>query len=332
MTTSPEGRHARHRETGTEQRTAERGTEQRTAEQGTEQRTVEQGTAALERLCHQLGLDPEQPEVISNRGSLLLRMPSAGLIARVSTHTGWQRVDPGWWLGTEVHAGRLAQRAGVPAAVPASAVDPGPHQADGLWLSLWEDLGDDDSQATPEQAAQALADWHRGLATHTAADLPLLPMVHHGITEPLEYAARHGQLTDDTLAALTAEHAEALGAVAGALEAGATHLVLHGDAHRGNLHRDRFGTWRWIDLEEACRGPVEWDLAVLGTSDEGEATLAAYCRITGRPVPSPEELAPWLRLRRLEAVAWFLGCAVTFPERYADPAREWVGHILAERA
>lgn len=258
--------------------------------------------------------------MVSNRGSLLLRLPAAGLVARVSTHTGWQRRDPGWWLRTEVAAGRLAQRAGVPAALPAASVDAGPHQADGLWISLWEDLGDDGSRATPEQAARALAEWHVTLAG-SGTDLPVLPMVRQGVSEPLEYAVRQGQLDHLTHAALTREHAQALAAVEGL---GSEQVLLHGDAHRGNLHRDGSGAWRWIDLEESCRGPVEWDLAVLGTSEQGEAMLAAYCTITDRPVPSQDDLAPWLRLRRLEAGAWMLGCAVTFPERYAEPARAWV--------
>ena len=38
---------------------------------------------------------------------------------------------------------------------------------------------------------------------------------------------------------------------------------LHGDAHPGNVIATREGLV-WIDFEDACLGPVEWDLAALG--------------------------------------------------------------------
>jgi Ser/Thr protein kinase RdoA (MazF antagonist) len=37
---------------------------------------------------------------------------------------------------------------------------------------------------------------------------------------------------------------------------------LHGDAHPGNLPASRDGL-PWIDFEDVCRGPVEWDLATV---------------------------------------------------------------------
>ena len=62
----------------------------------------------------------------------------------------------------------------------------------------------------------------------------------------------------------------------------------------------------------ACRGPIEWDLAVLGSTpdeDTGGAALSAYGHITGTTVPSQGELAPWLRLRTLEGTARVLAQA-----------------------
>ena len=301
-----------------------------TAQSPSARRTQQIGTAALAHLWDRLDLPPEEPHVLSNRGSLLLRAAAAGLVARVSTHTGWQRREPGWWLQNEVAVGKIAQVAGVPAALPAATVDPGPHEVDGLWVSLWEDLGDDDSRATPQETAQALAAWHAVLAG-SGTGLPVMPMVGRGITEPLEYAARRGLLDPLTHAVLTREHQEALAGIEGR---GTQQVLLHGDAHRGNLLRDSAGVWRWNDLEEACRGPIEWDLAVLGstpTEELGRAALTAYCDITGTAVPSPEELAPWLRLRELQATAWLIGCAVTFPDRYAESARRAVEALVTDQ-
>lgn len=293
----------------------------------TAMRTARRGTVALTTLWQRLGLDCDVPQVLSNRGSLMVRMPRAGLVARVSTHTGAQRRDPGRWLGNEVAAGRIAHAAGVPVVPPAQHVDAGPHEVDGLWVSLWTDVGSADTIATPAESAAALAHWHRDLAD-AGQDLPVLTVAHQVITEPLSYAARHGFLGAPEFAALTREHEEALAGIEGL---GTQEVLLHGDAHRGNLLHDAAGGWRWNDLEEACRGPIEWDLAVLGstpTVEAGRASLTAYAAIMGRPVPSQEELAPWLRLRTLEGNAWAIGCAVTFPERYAQGARVFVDQIM----
>lgn len=285
----------------------------------------ERGLHAAADLAARLGLGRIAPQVISDRGSLMLRLPGAGLIARVSTHTGAQRRDPGWWLRQEVAVGRIAQQAGAPVVPPAA--DAGPHEVDGLWISLWTDLGDQEARATPEESAAALVEWHRVLGD-AGQDLPVMSMAHELISQPLEYAEKLGHLDPLTRAALTREHEEALTGVEGL---GTRQVLLHGDAHRGNLLRDADGRWRWNDLEEACRGPLEWDLAVLGsTPDEetGNAALSAYGQLTGTPVPSQEELAPWLRLRTLEATAWLIGCSVTFPERYAEPARRAIDTLI----
>jgi hypothetical protein len=292
-------------------------------------RTAARGTAALHRLWDRLGLPPDVPQVLSNRGSLMVRMPRAGVVARVSTHTGAHRRDPGWWLRNEVAVGRLAAAAGAHVVLPSADPPAGPHEADGLWVSLWTDVGSGDGvRPRPEESAAELAHWHRALDGAGAAhDLPVLTVAHQVVTEPLDHALRRGFLDAGEHAALRREHEEALTAIEGL---GTDEVVLHGDAHRGNLLQDPAGGWLWNDLEEACRGPVEWDLAVLGstpTPEVGAEALSAYCMIVGRPVPTPEELAPWLRLRRLEANAWAVGCAVTFPERYAAAARRFVGEV-----
>lgn len=48
--------------------------------------------------------------------------------------------------------------------------------------------------------------------------------------------------------------------------------ALHGDAHTGNLLPTPEGL-RWIDFEDACAGPVEWDLA---SATLQPAAAAAY--------------------------------------------------------
>ena len=300
------------------------------SESATARRTAEAGTAAVGRLWDRLGLPADEPEVLSNRGSLMVRMPRSGVVARVSTHTAAQRRDPGGGLGLEVTVGRLAHAAGAPVVPPADGlgVDAGPHAVEGLWVSLWTDVGSGGGvRPQPEDTAGALVRWHRALAA-TGADLPVMTVAHQVVTEPLDHALRHRFLGPGEHAALLREHEAALAGIDGL---GTQEVLLHGDAHRGNLLRGPGGQWLWNDLEEACRGPVEWDLAVLSSTPDpeiGARALAAYCSTVGRPVPTPEELAPWLRVRDLEGNAWAIGCAVTFPERYAEPARRYLDRVL----
>ena len=107
--------------------------------------------------------------------------------------------------------------------------------------------------------------------------------------------------------------------------------MLHGDAHAGNLLRSGDG-WVWTDLEETCRGPREFDLAVLAAASgaDGMVALTAYANELGCPVAEPEQLAPFARARELEATVWLVGMAHQYPQRYAEHARLRLAALLAD--
>ena len=60
----------------------------------------------------------------------------------------------------------------------------------------------------------------------------------------------------------------------------------------------------WIDFEDVCRGPVEWDLATM--MDPG--AVAAHHR------PDPEMMAQCTELRALQVAL----CLVTFHDDFGD--------------
>jgi Ser/Thr protein kinase RdoA (MazF antagonist) len=105
--------------------------------------------------------------------------------------------------------------------------------------------------------------------------------------------------------------------------------VLHGDAHAGNLLRSG-GQWLWFDLEETCRGPRLWDLAVLapGSGPDAAGALAGYSAEAGTPVPAAEELEPFQRARELEGAVWTLCMAHQYPARYRQVAGELLDCVL----
>ena len=68
--------------------------------------------------------------------------------------------------------------------------------------------------------------------------------------EGIDALERDVVLGPETIAALRAGHRRLLDRLPDRPA-----LVLHGDAHAGNLMAAA-GGWRWIDLEETCRGPA----------------------------------------------------------------------------
>ena len=86
-------------------------------------------------------------------------------------------------------------------------------------------------------------------------------------------------------------------------------VPLHGDVHPGNLIATRGGLV-WIDFEETCRGPVEWDLALLHWSDP--AAVARHF------APDPSRLRDCGDLRALHLAL----CLIAFRDDLGD-GPEW---------
>lgn len=272
------------------------------------------GLASVARLAGRLGLPTGDARVVSARGNLLVHLAPAPVLARAATLTGRTRRDPAAWLRREVAVSEYAAGRGGPVAPPTTLVDPGPHDVDGLVVGLMEFRASTPARASGEELGLALAALHAATAGFPG-ELPWLAPAVEQVDEALAACAHPAE------AALRARHRRVLADLAGS---GSTPVVLHGDAHAGNLLRGADG-WFWVDLEETCLGPPEWDLAVMG---EDPAALAAYAAATGRDVPTATELAPFRAARELEAVAWLLAMAVHHPARYRTPAAEKLAALL----
>ena len=188
------------------------------------------------------------------------------------------------------------------------------------------------------------------------------------MTDALAVIERERLADAATIARLRAAHARVLDGIGG-VSADVPRLVLHGDAHAGNVLRVGGGSapggwgWAWVDLEETTRGPAGWDLATLVSRyDEAgaraalhsyAAVLAAAPRVARTPgtrgvarvvavpgvpgvaaisevaIPELEALAPFRRARDLEAAVWLLCMAHLYPERYASPARDQLAAVIA---
>ena len=298
----------------------------------TRQRLVRHGLAAAIALADRLGLAADDSVVLSNRGNLLVHFPAAGVVARVATLTAWTRREPLRWLAREVAVARHVAGKGGPTVPPARGTDPGPHWQDGFAISLSDFLAQTSPSPlpTPADCGIALAKFHEA-ASDCPADLGYLAPATDQVTDALAVIERESLADAKTVATLRAVHARVLSDME---KAAGKPVVLHGDAHAGNLLPRGPGDWVWTDLEETSRGPAAWDLATL-TSRYDEAgtreALAAYAAEAGIPVPAAESLAPFRRARDLEAAVWLLCMARLYPERYAALATDRLTTLLSRR-
>lgn len=314
----------------------------------TRQRLVRHGLAAAVALAERLGLAADESVVLSNRGNLLVHFPAAGVVARVATLTAWTRRDPLRWLAREVAVARHVAASDGPVVPPAQGTDPGPHWQDGFAISLSEFLTRTypAPAPTPADCGIALARFHAA-AGDCPADLGYLTPATDQVTDALAVMERESLADAGTVAALRAAHARVLAdmtrlsgpGAAGTRgrpgpAAGLAVVVLHGDAHAGNLLRRGPGDWVWTDLEETTRGPAAWDLAAL-TSDQDEAgarqALAAYAAEARIPAPAAGSLAPFRRGRELEGAVWLACMARLYPERYAAVAADRLAMVLSRQ-
>ena len=208
-----------------------------------------------------LGLECEAPVVLRSAWHVLVHLQPLPVVARVTS--GAPGVDPGDVV-RELDVARHLASAGAPVVLPSDLLDPGPHDWDGHTLVFWRFL-DACGELDPVAAGEGLRAIHDALADYQG-DLPG-PGRGRDVAEMLAPFSRSADV--ELLCELGAKE----------LPSG---QALHGDAHLFNCIATAAGPV-WHDLETACRGPREYDLAALilrdrwGPPDPAARTaLAAY--------------------------------------------------------
>lgn len=171
---------------------------------------------------------------------------------------------------------------------------PGPHEHDGFWVSFWTYVeADQDRILTTSDCSAMLLDLHEALRSYPG-ELPLLGA--DDIPRGLELLGQTDEVLSEDDAELLCASAERLRSRWQTPREDAQ--PLHGDAHLGNLSATRRGEMVWIDFEDVCLGPVEWDLATM----MDESAVAKY--------PDPELLVRCTELRAL--------CLIVFSDDFGD--------------
>ncbi|MEV4639816.1 phosphotransferase [Actinoplanes sp. NPDC049548] len=239
-----------------------------------------------------MGLASTPAELVRLGSNAIVRLPE-GVIGRVGRDSSWAETSE-----REVRLAATLLDAGVPCVRPWRV--PQPVAVEGHPVTFWAEVTGSGGPPTIGELGSVLSVLHRA---EIEVDLPTLDPWGH-IPErveqaPIQEQQRHAlrEVLDD----LRERWASA--------RFGLAEGVIHGDAHLGNLLRAAGGDTVLLDLDSACIGPREWDLAPTGlyatslgwiSRKEYQAFVSAYgFDVTEAPT------FPLLRsMRELRMTAW----------------------------
>ena len=236
---------------------------------------------AAKSVASALGLRAEDAIVLHNSNRIAVRFLPCDVLARVGparTH--------GADFGFELEVSRRLAASGAPCGEPDPRVAPRTYERDGFAITFWTYYEPVSPETSPPDFAQALHRLHAGLRKMT------LPTPH--FTDRVEEAQSlvgDPVLTPELRATDRELLANALRTLRTAVvQRGSKEQLLHGEPHPGNLLNTRDGPL-FIDLQTACRGPVEFDVA-----HAPDAVVAHYPNLD-------TELVDQCRLLKLAMVA-----------------------------
>jgi Ser/Thr protein kinase RdoA (MazF antagonist) len=196
----------------------------------------------------------DEPRLIQETNNTVVWLRPFPIIAKAGTHR-----DSAEALIREHDVASAIAVRGAPIAPPLPGIGAMRDRETGLVVTLWSRLDHDpNAEAEGPVVGQSLIRIHEALDECDVA----LPSFRDGLER-----TRIALFDDLRIAALVPVDRAFL-------RAAFTDLVsrldertfperrLHGEPHAGNYLLTRTGL-RWIDFEDACRGPVEWDLAFL---------------------------------------------------------------------
>lgn len=213
--------------------------------------------AAACSVAREQGVPCERAAIAHAGSNVMVHLAPSPVVARVMTGTVALHDDLERWLSREVEVLKFLEPTGL-AIAPSPLVEPGPYEADGLWMTFWArvEVEGPTGADNPVRLGRCLRELHDALVGFSG-DLAGFGDLQRDI-ERLRRQLRPS-------ATLSAEKIESLGERLEALGDSVFGLslptqALHGDATLTNLLSTSDGLI-WNDFEDTFRGPVEWDLA-----------------------------------------------------------------------
>jgi hypothetical protein len=259
--------------------------------------------AAAQAVARAHGVACDEAVPIAAGSNVLVHLKPAPVVARVMTGTAVLHDDTEHWLAREVAVGVfLAERTDL-AVAPSDILPPGPHEQDGLWMTLWKFVPHDPQAPPPEpgELGRSLRELHAALADF-AGDLAPLSEIRDWLERLLAELRPSSSLTGEDIDWLRFKLDALIPAV---FESSLPAQALHGDASISNLLRTESGLV-WNDLEDVCAGPVAWDICGLVTSATARGQSATFMEelLAAYGDPGVEGLEAFLEAHALYDVVW----------------------------
>ncbi len=235
---------------------------------------VPRAVAAALASASALGLTANDAIVLNDSNRLVLRLLPCDSLARVA-HVAHQE-----GAAFEVALARQLAQTESPVATLDPRVAPQISVRDGFVVTLWTYYESVPPQeVAPAEYAHALARLHAGMRQIEIAT----PHFTDRVAEAQQLVASRDhtpELADADRALLSTTLRRLRRSV---VEWGGAEQLLHGEPHPGNLLRTRHGLL-FADLETACRGPVEFDIAhapeaVSTHYPDADQQLVQQCRV-----------------------------------------------------
>jgi hypothetical protein len=270
-----------------------------TADQTDEARAI----AAAQAVAREHGVDCGDAVRIAGGSNVLVHLRPAAVVARVMTGTAVLHYDVERWLTREVAVGAFLSQWRDLAVQPCDVLPPGPHERDGFWITMWRFVPHDAHAPPPEprELGRSLRRLHGALAGFSG-DLPPLSDTRDWLARLLAGLRPSPSLAPRDIDLLRSR-LDALGPAV--FESPLPAQALHGDTSMSNLLRTEGGLV-WSDLEDACVGPVAWDIAGLVSSARSRGQSAAYTEelVAAYGGPALEDLEAFLDAHALYEVVW----------------------------
>jgi hypothetical protein len=259
--------------------------------------------AAAQAVAREHGVACDEAVRIAAGSNVLVHLKPAPVVARVMTGTAVLHDDAEQWLAREVAVGAfLSERTDLVVA-PSDILPPGPHEQDGLWMTLWKFVPHDAQAPPPEprELGRSLRDLHAALAAFPG-DLAPLSEIRDWLGHLLAELRPSPPLTQQDIDWLRFDLDALTPAV---FESSLPAQALHGDVSIGNVLRTDSGLV-WNDLEDVCAGPVAWDIAGLVASARARGHSAKFVEelLAAYGEPGVEGLETFLEAHAVYDVVW----------------------------
>ena len=211
---------------------------------------VPRAVAAAIWTASALGLRVDEANVVHVSNRLTVRLLPSDTLARVAlpTHTA---------AAFELDLAARLAATDSPVAPPDPRVVPGVYERDGFEITLWTYYEPQPArELSPSAYADGLSRLHAGMQ-HVDVTTPHFADRVRDAHQLVGSRDRTPDLGDADRDLLVHTFTQVMPAIT---RQGAAEQLLHGEPHPGNVLNTENGPL-FIDLETACRGPVEFDLA-----------------------------------------------------------------------